>query len=135
MNSKYDTDLSKKPSNPLARIKDLVSAMEEILSEKPEHPIVRVSVPKLIRNIKDYSHSYHYEMLDGHALHFEIQRVADNLRRKRNVGYDEALKSLVTGLFSGEYPELACFQDVFKKYNLTDIIQAAVADFSSRKNN
>jgi len=133
MNSKYDTDSSKKPRNTLARIEHLVSAMEEILIEKPEHPLVQAAIPKLIRNIHGYSRVYHFEIIDGHALHFEIQRAACNVSRTRKVSYDEALNSLVKGLFSGEYPELASFQEVFRKHNLIDIIQSATADYSQKK--
>ena len=131
MNAKYDNDLSQRPSKPIARIEHLVSALEEILAEKPENKLIQAAIPRLMRNIKEYSLLYHYEIIDGHAFYFEIERIASNVSRTRKISYDEALNSLLKGLFSGEYPELASLQEVFQKYNLMDVIQSATADYSS----
>ena len=129
MKSKHNFDIAKQPNNPIARIDCLVSALEEILTEKPKNKLVQASIPKLIKNISEYFLAYHYEIIDGHALHFEIKRVACNVSKTREISYDAALSSLVKDIFSGENQELVSLQSIFYRHNLTDIVQSAIADY------
>ena len=133
MNTKYENDTAKKPNKVTARIEIIAGALEEILSENTKNSLIQESIPRLIRNIRDYNINYHSEVLDGHALYFEIKRVALKLAKKINTSYEIALKSLIEGVFSKDNPETKNLQDIFKKYDLSEVIGSAVLDHSYKR--
>lgn len=133
MNDKYEIDISKKPINPTAMAEDVARALEEILIEKPKNHLIQTAIPRMLKNIKEYSLNYHCEILDGHSLYFEIKRTALKLIRTGNTSYENMLDSLIDEIFNGGNPELGSLHQVFSKYKLTDIVQGAIADHVHKK--